>query len=121
MRWFRKALPLVKKLGEDATSKNFRATRGVLDVTNFNNAVLSSSGEHNVLLYTEAATRYKRGRKQNATFNGSAFYLHAALLLQKLRNVRSVACKTHPLRFDSFLLSKILQLETFLLPMKKCT
>lgn len=68
------ALRLVAKLGDETTSEDVSATRGVLVFTCLDRALLSSANERDVLLYIEDAEAHTRGQKQSATFNGRSFY-----------------------------------------------
>lgn len=119
MRRFLYALQLIKKLNEEAASKNPSATRETLGVTRLPNPVLLSPDDHDVLLSIEAAIAHTRRRKQKATSNGRDFYSCDVYSLQELRSMHSTACKKHSLTFSAFLLKAVLQTKTFSLPVKE--
>lgn len=119
MRRFREALRLVGNPDDKAASENFSAIRDALSVTHLDNAVLSSSKEHGVLLYMESATAHTRVRKQNRTLNGRASYPYATLLHQELRSIHVTTCKIYAVRLKDFLPIKIPQTKTVLLPVKR--
>lgn len=112
-------LRLVEKQNEEATTQDSSATRDVLDATLLYNPVFSSADEFDVLLIFETEVAHTRDRKPTATFNSHAFYFHVAPFLQKLRSMRTPACKQHPLSANEHLLTKILQTKTFWPAVKK--
>lgn len=74
MRRFQKALRLGEKLNDEGVSEQLIATKGVLGSRHLDNALLSNSDEHDVLLYIKATAANIRLRRQNATFSGRALY-----------------------------------------------
>lgn len=82
----------VEKLNDEVGSKYVSATRGVLSFTHSDNKLLSRADDRDVLLYIEASGAQARGGKQKAAFNGRAFYLHAAALLQELIDMQKTPC-----------------------------
>lgn len=118
-RCFSEALPLFEKMTDKAASEDRSATTAALGVTRFDKTPVLKMDENDELLYIKAAAVHTRGRKQSETFNGGVFYLYAPSLLQKLRSIRSTACKKHPLRLDAFLLTETSQTKTSSRPVKK--
>lgn len=78
MRRLPKALELVEKLNDEASSENSTVTTDGLRATRLENSLLSKAEEHDVLLYLEAAAAHTRVRKQNAGSDSRAFYFSAA-------------------------------------------
>lgn len=116
---FPEALRLVYKLDGKAASEDSTASRGTLRVSHLDNTLLSRAHENDVLLFIKAAEEHTRARKQNGALHDPEFYLYGAPSLQELRSIHSTACKKHPLSLDAFLLTKISETKTFLLPVSK--
>lgn len=115
---FPDTLLLVEKLGNEAANENSSATTRALAATFLDRALPSNADEHDVLLYIAAGAAHTRGRMQSTALNGLFFYSYVALLLQKLKNMRSTASKQHSSIFLSFLHANVPQLKTFSLPDK---
>lgn len=81
--------------------------------------MLSSTDEHDVVLFIEAEAAHKQSRRQNATFNGRLFVSYAAWLFKELESMHSQACKKHPLTFNASLLTETPQTKTFPMLAKK--
>lgn len=118
VRRFSEALRLVDKLNDKAAGKSSSAIRGVLGTPHFDNAVFSSTDEHDALLYTEAVAALTRDRKQHAIFSVRAFYPYAALL-RGVKDLHSLACEKRLFSSDDTFISKIFLTKTSLLSVEK--
>lgn len=118
-RRFPKALRLVEKRNDVAASEEPSASRDALGVTHFANALPSSVGEHDMLLYSGAALAHTFDRKKTATFNGRALYSDAASLFRAQRRGHSHAREKHSLSFGEFLLTEIPQTMTLSMLVEK--
>lgn len=115
---FWKALRISEKLIADTTSKDTSALKGALGANYFENTVLLSADEHDLVGHVKLSAALARDLKKVATFESRAFYSQALVSFPELRCVHSTSCKKHPSCSDAFLLAEIWQTNIYLLLVK---
>lgn len=107
------------ELSDKDASEKASVSRNAAGIVLRANAVLLSAGDRDVLLYIVSPAASTRRQKQITIFSGRALYLYAAVLVQELRSVQSLARRKYLLSLGNFPLIETSQTKVFSLPVRK--